>query len=518
MTTVPQTAIGSLGRLFALLFAAALLWSCATPPRTTPLAAARPAQYLWPGDLNSDPSTLFIVTASGGGQRAAALALGTLRVLDRIEVSNGTRTMLDEVDMISSVSGGSVTAAYFALRGRAGFDDLEQAFIRPSGNGALLGYVLDPSNLAQIAGPGYSRLDLVIDYMRDSLFGDSTYGDLVGRRPYLIVNASDMASAATFPFTQPWFDLLCAELTEMPLAEAVGASAAVPVLFAPLTVQNSAPCGQQFVPTGFSADGAQLPAWASWIREGLDFERHGSIERLRRARVALTYLNLDCPTGGPCTSVPEERQKRWVHLLDGSLTDYLGLTEPLRLISTQEVAPFLLPEIVGGRISRIVVIVVSARVDTALDIDRSGETPDIFDMFRVSITSPINAGTLGLVARLLEMVQQGAEDYRDELVEFSRVVFKEGDVRGLAVPDGAPDVERYGLIVDFELIDDPDCRRAFNGISTSWTITPRQTGALLHVAGPLLAANPDFARLVSDMGGRMPDLDTIADSCNRLLN
>lgn len=45
---------------------------------------------------------------SGGGYRGAAYHLGVLRILNRLGV-------LDKVDVISSVSGGSIVAAYYAL-------------------------------------------------------------------------------------------------------------------------------------------------------------------------------------------------------------------------------------------------------------------------------------------------------------------------------------------------------------------------------------------------------------------
>src|SRR5688572_15438898 len=53
---------------------------------------------------------------SGGGSRASAFAFGVLRELGRTQVtSNGESTaLIDQVDFVSSVSGGSVTAAYFA--------------------------------------------------------------------------------------------------------------------------------------------------------------------------------------------------------------------------------------------------------------------------------------------------------------------------------------------------------------------------------------------------------------------
>jgi NTE family protein len=46
---------------------------------------------------------------SGGGYRVAAYHVGTLRALNRLKI-------LDKVDVISSVSGGSIVAAYYVLQ------------------------------------------------------------------------------------------------------------------------------------------------------------------------------------------------------------------------------------------------------------------------------------------------------------------------------------------------------------------------------------------------------------------
>lgn len=54
---------------------------------------------------------------SGGGYRAAAYHIGTLRALHRLGI-------LDKVDVISSVSGGSITAAFYALH-KDNFDEFE---------------------------------------------------------------------------------------------------------------------------------------------------------------------------------------------------------------------------------------------------------------------------------------------------------------------------------------------------------------------------------------------------------
>ena len=66
---------------------------------------------------------------SGGGYRAAAYHVGTLRALKRLGI-------LDKVDVISSVSGGSITAAYYALH-QDNFEEFEKSFTTKLKKGVL---------------------------------------------------------------------------------------------------------------------------------------------------------------------------------------------------------------------------------------------------------------------------------------------------------------------------------------------------------------------------------------------
>ena len=66
---------------------------------------------------------------SGGGYRAAAYHIGTLRALYKLGI-------LDKVDVISSVSGGSITATYYALH-KDDFDDFENSFKEKLKKGVL---------------------------------------------------------------------------------------------------------------------------------------------------------------------------------------------------------------------------------------------------------------------------------------------------------------------------------------------------------------------------------------------
>ena len=82
---------------------------------------------------------------SGGGSRAAALAYGVLLELRDTRIgAHRERRLLDEVDAISAVSGGSFTAAYYGLHGDDTFRDFEAALLRRDLSGDILHRILSP--------------------------------------------------------------------------------------------------------------------------------------------------------------------------------------------------------------------------------------------------------------------------------------------------------------------------------------------------------------------------------------
>ena len=77
-----------------------------------------------------DDDLLLALSFSGGGTRAAAFSFGVLTELDRIRsASDQTKSLLDRIDFISRVSGGSVTAAYFGLKRREALVDFRERFL-----------------------------------------------------------------------------------------------------------------------------------------------------------------------------------------------------------------------------------------------------------------------------------------------------------------------------------------------------------------------------------------------------
>ncbi|MHB0983325.1 MAG: patatin-like phospholipase family protein, partial [Thiobacillus sp.] len=111
-----------------------LLAGCAHYPPNMPLDRHDPAYgYRFTNLASPDEADdmLVVVTFSGGGTRAAAMAYGVLEHLANTEVTRKgkPRRLLDEVDIISSVSGGSFTSAYYALYGERIFSDFESRFL-----------------------------------------------------------------------------------------------------------------------------------------------------------------------------------------------------------------------------------------------------------------------------------------------------------------------------------------------------------------------------------------------------
>jgi len=118
---------------FPYIFSMAFLLSagCASYPVNPPLQQddgqdSYRMSNLDSGEKNSD-ELFVILSMSGGGTRVMALNYGVNKYLDQIRFGADNRTLLDEVDIISSSSASSIPATYFGLYGNetflAQFDD-----------------------------------------------------------------------------------------------------------------------------------------------------------------------------------------------------------------------------------------------------------------------------------------------------------------------------------------------------------------------------------------------------------
>lgn len=293
----------SLLRTLLTLCALALAASgCAVRPYNAPLAAAGPApDYTFAQRLPRNSPKLFVVlTFSGGGTRAAAFTLGVLEALaeTKIVVDGQPRRLLDEVDVITAVSGGSFTAAYYGLFGDNVFTDFPQRFLYRDVQADMIAALFSPKSVAEMTATQFNRTDAIAEYLDRSLFEERSFTDLAsnGRSPYVILNATDLNTGATFSFTQMQFDFLCSNLSTYPVARAVMASAAVPIVFAPIVLRNyPGPCAER---------------QSQWVEEALA-ERNPADRRFHAATALASYSN--------AAAVP------YVRLVDGGIIDNLGV-------------------------------------------------------------------------------------------------------------------------------------------------------------------------------------------------
>src|SRR5664279_3077002 len=125
MTTaesIPQPAMSRLRvSVLPLLAVLLALSGCATRPVNPPITEVnRNSGYRFATRqiYDDDKENLVVLAFSGGGTRAAAFSYGVLEELRRIEIvgAKGRKTrLLDEVDVITGVSGGSFTALAYGL-------------------------------------------------------------------------------------------------------------------------------------------------------------------------------------------------------------------------------------------------------------------------------------------------------------------------------------------------------------------------------------------------------------------
>lgn len=198
---------------------------------------------------------------SGGGYRAAAYHIGTLRALHKLNV-------LDKVDVISSVSGGSITAAYYVLNKDKGFDTFEKYFKEKLKHnvlwiaiielllviGAIIAIIkFSPDGYGIWAFVGCIVLLLLvwyyvlpvskfIEWACCLLFFKGAKLDSLPDSPVLAINSTDLSTGNQFTFSQdrmtcyPYRKNLRFKTSGFPLARAVMASSCIPQIFSPIKI------------------------------------------------------------------------------------------------------------------------------------------------------------------------------------------------------------------------------------------------------------------------------------------
>ena len=221
---------------------------CAFSPATVETIA--PARQCFPNQLDvrrpADKDGCFVGLAiSGGGLRAANFSAGCMFEMQRLG-------LLQKVDYVSSVSGGSLAAAYYCTHGNDAWNpETIQRELTHSFASDAIGQSLLPWNSVALLFGGFNRTELIASVLQNELFMRDghplTYANLRPDRPRLLINATDLQSGRRFVFCNESFDNLNSDLSKYPLASAVAASAAVPVVLHPLTLEDHSTIYKQYL-------------------------------------------------------------------------------------------------------------------------------------------------------------------------------------------------------------------------------------------------------------------------------
>lgn len=389
---------------------------------------------------------MIMLAFSGGGTRAAALSYGVMQELNETYYPSQTdeqRSVLQDVDMISAVSGGSFTAAYYGAYGDRLFKDYEQRFLRQSVESALISTMLSPTYWIRTLTSVFDRTELAIEYYDNTVFDRKTFADIpLDKRPLILLNATDLSLGQRFTFTQDTFNLICSDLSSFPLARAVTASSAVPIVFPSVVLKNyRAECSRK----GLEPEGLSMPT---------DTKKQKSKD----------YIKMR-------TAYSDAKERSYLHLVDGGLSDNLGL----RVVSDRiDVFGFRKQQTRPRNIKRLMIVLVNSNVEPKRNMDASPEIPDVsetLDAFTEALIQNRNSDTKSY--------------FFDQDSPFKKHIKEQN-----------PNVEVFLSEVSFTAIKSETQRQFLNTLPTSLELTNEQIDKVIAAGRDLLKSDASFQQFV----------------------
>jgi len=456
------------GRARVVALSALALVACASAPqREEALDKVVPltAPVLAPGVESNSDKLFVVVTFSGGGKRAAAFSYGVLEALKDVKVTTPdgeVHPLLDEVDLISAVSGGAFTAAYYAINGRETFESFAPRFLNHDTEKELWRKVLKPSSWARLADPLVSRSDLEVEYLDQELFRGATVYDVMTRSPRVIISATDLVRAQPFAFTREQLNEVCVDPRTIPVARAVFASAATPIYFAPLVLRSyPGQCGYQPPPVA--------PPTGDPEEDGLRRERFG---RMR------TFLDA---SRGP-----------YLHLADGAFTDNLGARAILDEVALGDTVTDALRRNGYSRARRMLFIVVDARTGFDPKYAKDPTTIGIKHVMDAVVSVTFNRYSYETMNLLRTRVGRWEKEVRATRCKVA-----------LAIPDcNKFDVDLVEL--SFEQVQDKTERDYLDRIPTAFTLSTEEIIRLRRAAHTLVDESPELKHFLDESARSAP--------------
>jgi predicted acylesterase/phospholipase RssA len=410
--------------------------------------------------------TFVILTFSGGGTRAASFAYGVLEEMRNTRLPGTEKTLLDEVDVISTVSGGSFTGAYYALFGQRIFNDYREKFLYRNIQGELISSLFNPVTLARLASPHFSRIDLAAELYNRTIFDGSTFRALADKstRPFLVINATNLYTGSRFEFTGDQFNYIGSDILSYPISRAVAASSAFPFLLSPLTLVN------QPYPHGYAMSEADQNALK-------DYEYN-------KGRYYNAFNN---------TLYADKENHPFLHLMDGGLADNIGL----RAIQDLYVRGAIRKKMLDGNIERLLVIVVNAKTEPQETFDRNESPPGLATVAIKTATVSMDNYSFETVESIKKLfieriqAQMNVEGCQKKLDEHCKDGYK---LRPLA----GGSMKLYVADISFDNLKDEAERTFLKHLPTSFSLEKDHVDRLITAGSLLLRQHPEFKLFIDE--------------------
>jgi len=419
------------------------------------------------GKTRSD-GLLVGLAFSGGGTRAAAFSYGVLEAMADVKVgSEGRETRLvDEIDAISSVSGGSFTAAYYGLFGDRIFEDYADKFLYRNVQGHLTRSMFYPTSWGKLGSARFNRSDLAAEYYDEILFEGKTFGDILARNgPRLNINATEIALGAQFTFDAPQFALICSDYADFPVSRAVTASSAVPILFSSVILRNYAgTC--PFV----------LPPWAKAAAQSTDTTSRTRHLVKQMARYA------------------DSEEMPYIHLYDGGLTDNLGVRPFLNRLTLAGDSWELAKAMGVTDVHRLLVIVVNAQSEMSVKFRKTDHDLSLGEAISASSSIPLSEYSFDSLTLLRLAFDGMASNLKKERCAAWAATRESAE--------GCDDFKVYLVEVDFDKLADPAQGQAMKHLPTSFHLPVEDVDALRAAAREIMTSSSDLQEFMRDTGGR----------------
>jgi NTE family protein len=426
---------------------------------------------LIPKRQNNDLHTLFVLSFSGGGTRAAAFSYGVLKELRRTEITvdGKHRRLIDEVDVITGVSGGSFTALAYALYGDRLFLEYEGRFLKRNVQGALTRRTLNPFNWWKFVGGSAGRSELAAEYYDEILFEGATFADLLDKQGQVVIaTGTDISTGSRLAFFQNDFDLLCSDLNKVRLSRAAATSSAVPIVLSPVTFNNyGGTCNYQY------------PAW---VRSVADPETRArpSGRAVQRYREMQDFQNSE--------------DRPFIHLVDGGVSDNIGVRGVMEALEELSASAKFRDEVGFGVVRRIVLIIANAHSSPSTDWDRHESPPGTIAQLLQASGVPIERYSFETIETLKDRVEI-TKWRRELLVAQARLA----GATKVEAEVSVPKIDLYVVDVSFDAIRDSKERSSFMNLPTSFVLPPEDIDRLREVAGRLMRQSSEYETVLHEM-------------------